>query len=64
MSPLVVRTTLQLGASLTDDSRSVIYDRNMFLIQATDLNELIAEDHFETHLNYNYIQFVQVIILQ
>ncbi len=27
----------QFGASLTDDSRVVIYDRNMFIIQATDM---------------------------
>ncbi len=26
---------LQFGASLTDDTSSVIYDRNMFIIQAT-----------------------------
>ncbi len=28
---------LQFGASLTDDTRSVNYDRNTFTIQATDL---------------------------
>ncbi len=27
--------TLQFGASLTDDTRSFNYDRNMFIIQAT-----------------------------
>ncbi len=27
----------QLGESLTDDSRSVIYNRNVFIIQATGL---------------------------
>ncbi len=27
---------MQLGASLTDDVGSVNYDRNMFIIQATD----------------------------
>ncbi len=27
--------TLQFGASPTDDTRSVNYDRNMFIIQAT-----------------------------
>jgi hypothetical protein len=26
----------QFGASLADDSRVVIYDRNMFIVQATD----------------------------
>jgi hypothetical protein len=25
----------QFGASLADDSRDVIYDRNMFIVQAT-----------------------------
>jgi hypothetical protein len=29
---------LQIVASLTDDSRGVIYDCNIFKIQATDLN--------------------------
>jgi hypothetical protein len=28
---------LQFGASLTIDARSVNYDRNIFIIQATDL---------------------------
>jgi hypothetical protein len=27
----------QFGASLTDDARVVIYDRSMFIIEATDL---------------------------
>ncbi len=26
----------QFGASLTDDSRIVIYDRNMFIVQSTE----------------------------
>ncbi len=30
------RVTLQIVASLTDDSRGVIYDCNIFKIQATD----------------------------
>ncbi len=29
--------TLQFGGSLTDDTRSVNYDRNTFIIQATNL---------------------------
>jgi len=29
--------TEQFGASLTDDTRRVIYDRNVFVIQATGL---------------------------
>ncbi len=30
--------TLQFGASLTDDARSVNYDHNTFIIQATGVN--------------------------
>ncbi len=26
--------TLQIGVSLTDDSRDIIYDHNMFIVQA------------------------------
>ncbi len=29
------RVTLQIVASLTDDSRGVIYDHNMIIVQAT-----------------------------
>jgi len=35
----VIRMTTQLGASLTDDSRSIIYNHNMFIIQATGLEK-------------------------
>jgi hypothetical protein len=28
----------KLGASLTDDGRVIIYDRHMFIVQATDLS--------------------------
>jgi hypothetical protein len=43
--------TLQFGASLTDDTRSVNYDRNTFIIQATELklsksDNLIPETTF------------------
>ncbi len=30
------RMMLQIVASLTDDSRGIIYDCNMFIVQATD----------------------------
>ncbi len=30
------RVMLQIVASLTDDCRGVIYDRNMFIVQVTD----------------------------
>ncbi len=33
-----LRVMLQIVASLTDDSRAVIYDRNMFIVQATGSN--------------------------
>ncbi len=36
-SSRVVSVTPQLGASLTNDSRSIIYDRDMFIIQAMGL---------------------------
>ncbi len=29
------RVTLQIVASLTDDSRGIIYDRNVFMVQPT-----------------------------
>ncbi len=31
------RVMLQIVASLTDDSRGIIYDRNVFLVQASAL---------------------------
>ncbi len=31
------RVTLQIVASLIDDSRGIKYDRNMFIVQATGL---------------------------
>ena len=31
---------LQFGVSLTDDTNSVNYDRNMFIIQATGVNAI------------------------
>ncbi len=34
------RIVNKLDASLTDDSRVVIYDRHMFIVQATDYNFL------------------------
>ncbi len=33
--------TLQFGASLTYDTSSVNYDRNMFIIQATDVAHIL-----------------------
>ncbi len=32
------RIVNKLDASLTDDSRVIIYDRQMFIVQATDYN--------------------------
>ena len=36
------RVLLQIVASLTDDSRGVIYNRNMFIVQATGLFPCVA----------------------
>jgi hypothetical protein len=44
---------LQFGASLTDDASSVNYDRNMFIIQATDDSRSTYDEHsddFREHL--------------
>jgi hypothetical protein len=35
MTPLELKVAPQFGASLTDDSRVVIYDLSMLIIQAT-----------------------------
>ncbi len=32
------RVVNKLETSLTDDTRVIIYDRHMFIVQATDLN--------------------------
>ena len=39
--------TLQIVASLIDAARGVIYDRHMFIVQATDdtLNYLLYQSH-------------------
>ncbi len=37
--------TLQFGASLTDDTRSINYDRNVFIIQATEVGLLNKSSH-------------------
>ncbi len=45
---------LQFGASLTDDTRSVNYDRNMFIIQATggqSSNLCLNADHCINSVN-------------
>jgi hypothetical protein len=49
--------TLQFGASLTDDTRSVNYDRNTFIIQATN------HDLFENELKIFHLFSFQVKIL-
>ncbi len=36
------RAMLQIVASLTDNFRGVIYNRNMFIVQATGLNTAIV----------------------
>ena len=39
---------LQIVASLTDNSRGIIYDRNMFFVQATDNQQIVII--FKTYL--------------
>jgi len=41
----VIRMMPQLGTSLTDDSRSVIYDCNMFIKQARDVHQGYSPNH-------------------
>ena len=43
---------LQFGASLSDDTRSVNYDRNTFIIQATGAN-VIKNTEVNYHGNFN-----------
>jgi hypothetical protein len=40
----------KLGASLTDDARVVIYDRHMFITQATDRSYLAYNMHLFMYL--------------
>jgi len=47
---------LQFGASLTDDASSVNYDRNMFIIQATDL-WLIYMSDFRAQFRIKLVHF-------
>jgi hypothetical protein len=35
------RAVNKLEASLTDDARVVIYDRHMFIVQATDVSKIV-----------------------
>ncbi len=37
----------KLEASLIDDARVIIYDRHMFIVQATDLNVNESKTHLE-----------------
>ncbi len=39
------RVMLQIVASLTDESRDIIYDCNMFTAQATSCSIIITYDH-------------------
>ncbi len=44
--------TLQIVASLTDDSRGTTYDRNTFIAQATGL---VVEDKKGFEKNWNFL---------
>ncbi len=35
----------QFGTSITDDARVIIYDRNMFIVQATGILHTACTDH-------------------
>jgi hypothetical protein len=48
----VIRMMPQLGASLTDDSRSVICDRNTFIIQVTGVRSFIVKAQIDC-LHFN-----------
>ena len=48
--------TLQFGASLTDDTRSVNYDRNTFIIQATAATATTIQIYFSVGLTTFYVQ--------
>ncbi len=41
---------LQFGASLTDDTRSINYDRNTFIIQATGEVEWLLNSELQSYL--------------
>ncbi len=43
----------QFGASLTDNSRVFIYDRDMFIIQATDV--------FQAHFQLSFLKSVTTL---
>ncbi len=59
---------LQIVASLTDDTRSVNYDRNTFIIQATDhiFNDCKKFERHILNLNWGgiHILYNTTIILQ
>ncbi len=46
----------QFGASLTDDSRGVIYNRKIFIIQATGIMLQVCYDPTGSQ-NFNYFHF-------
>jgi len=60
--------TLQFGASLTDDTRSVNYDRNTFIIQATDFvvaSVRLGQTHLTlAHYGIHELRNSNVIIVQ
>ncbi len=46
------RVINKLGASLTDDARVVIYDRHMFIVPKTGINQHTSEgEYIQTPLN-------------
>ncbi len=44
------RVPLQIMASLTDNSRGIIFDRNMFKVQATEIKTMYLLIRLNCHL--------------
>jgi hypothetical protein len=44
----VIKMMPQLGASITDNARSIIYHHNMFIMQATGLANWIGSQNYVT----------------
>ena len=62
LSQLMTRVTLQIVASLTDDSRGIIYNCNMFIVQATLLLFVYALSKYmgqffttKTHITFYHV---------
>ncbi len=50
---------LKFGASLTDDTSSVNYDRNMFIIQATDRRSQVHRAGKNVEFSFDKLKFAK-----